>query len=36
MLRDQLGQTFVVVTHDKDLAQMADLQVGMNDGLLCP
>jgi lipoprotein-releasing system ATP-binding protein len=36
MLRDQLGQTFVVVTHDKELAQMADLQVSMNDGLLCP
>ncbi|MGE0077519.1 MAG: ABC transporter ATP-binding protein [Bacteroidales bacterium] len=33
-LRDQMGQTFVVVTHDKDLAQMADMQITMNDGLL--
>jgi len=31
-LRDQMGQTFIVVTHDKDLAQMADLQLTMNDG----
>lgn len=31
-LRDQFGQTFVVVTHDKDLARMADLQIAMNDG----
>jgi lipoprotein-releasing system ATP-binding protein len=31
-LRDQMGQTFVIVTHDKDLAQMADLQLTMNDG----
>lgn len=33
-LRDQMGQTFVVVTHDKDLARMADMQITMNDGLL--
>jgi len=31
-LRDQMGQTFIVVTHDKDLAQMADPQLTMNDG----
>ena len=31
-LRDAFGQTFVVVTHDKDLARMADLQVSLNDG----
>lgn len=31
-LRDKMGQTFVIVTHDKDLAQMADLQLTMNDG----
>ena len=31
-LRDQFKQTFVVVTHDKDLAAMADLQLTMNDG----
>jgi lipoprotein-releasing system ATP-binding protein len=31
-LRDKFKQTFVVVTHDKDLAAMADLQLTMNDG----
>jgi lipoprotein-releasing system ATP-binding protein len=31
-LRDTFKQTFVVVTHDKDLAAMADLQLTMNDG----
>ncbi len=31
-LRDTFGQTFVVVTHDKDLARMADFQISMNDG----
>lgn len=32
-LRDKFKQTFVVVTHDKDLAAMADVQLTMNDGL---
>lgn len=31
-LRDQFKQTFIIVTHDKDLAAMADLQLTMNDG----
>jgi lipoprotein-releasing system ATP-binding protein len=31
-LRDQFKQTIVVVTHDKDLASMADVQLTMNDG----
>lgn len=31
-LRDKMGQTFVIVTHDRDLAQMADMQLTMNDG----
>lgn len=31
-LRDQFKQTIIVVTHDKDLAAMADLQLTMNDG----
>jgi lipoprotein-releasing system ATP-binding protein len=31
-LRDSMGQTFVVVTHDRDLARMADLQLTMTDG----
>ena len=31
-LRDKMGQTFVIVTHDRELAQKADLQLIMNDG----
>ncbi len=31
-LRDRFGQTFVIVTHDKDLAAMADRTVHMKDG----
>ncbi len=31
-LRDQFKQTFVIVTHDKELAAMADIQLTMNDG----
>jgi len=31
-LRDEFKQTFVVVTHDRDLAAMADIQLSMNDG----
>ncbi|HMQ00495.1 MAG TPA: ABC transporter ATP-binding protein, partial [Cyclobacteriaceae bacterium] len=33
-LRDKMGQTFVIVTHNQDLAQMADRRVEMQDGLL--
>jgi lipoprotein-releasing system ATP-binding protein len=32
-LRDEFRQTFVVVTHDKELAAMADLHLTMNDGV---
>lgn len=32
-LRDELQQTFVVVTHDRELAKMADVELTMNDGL---
>jgi lipoprotein-releasing system ATP-binding protein len=32
-LRDEFNQTFVVVTHDKELAAMADVQLTMNDGV---
>ncbi len=31
-LRDQFGQTFVVVTHNTELAQMADQTITMKDG----
>lgn len=31
-LRDQLGQTFIIVTHNEDLAQMADRKIVMRDG----
>ena len=33
-LRDELGQTFVIVTHNEALAQMADRTVLMRDGLV--
>jgi len=33
-LRDKLGQTFVIVTHDEQLADMADRKVHMSDGLI--
>lgn len=31
-LRDELGQTFVIVTHNEDLANMADRKLTMSDG----
>ena len=33
-LRDRFGQTFVVVTHNTELAQMADRTVTMQDGVI--
>jgi lipoprotein-releasing system ATP-binding protein len=33
-LRNKLGQTFVIVTHDTELAQMSDRTITMHDGLL--
>ncbi|WP_430408914.1 ABC transporter ATP-binding protein [Kordia sp.] len=31
-LRDEFGQTFVIVTHNKELADMADRKIVMRDG----
>ena len=33
-LRDQMGQTFVIVTHDEQLAALADQKISMKDGLI--
>ena len=31
-LRDKMGQTFVIVTHDEQLASLADCKISMKDG----
>ena len=33
-LREELGQTFVIVTHDTELARMSDRQIKLNDRML--
>ena len=33
-LRDKFGQTFVIVTHDEQLATLTDRTIHMRDGLL--
>ena len=35
-LRNQFGQTFVIVTHDEELATLTDRTIHMRDGLLTP
>ncbi len=35
-LRDKFGQTFVIVTHDEQLASITDRTIHMKDGLLMP
>jgi lipoprotein-releasing system ATP-binding protein len=35
-LRDKFGQTFVIVTHDEQLASITDRTIHMRDGLLQP
>ncbi len=35
-LRDELGQTFVIVTHNEHLANIADRKVTIQDGLIAP
>ena len=33
-LRDKLQQTFVIVTHDQELARMSDLKITIKDGMI--
>ena len=33
-LRDEFGQTFVIVTHNEELAAMADRKLVMQDGVI--
>lgn len=33
-LRDEFGQTFVIVTHNEELAEMADRKLEMQDGVI--
>jgi lipoprotein-releasing system ATP-binding protein len=34
-LRNQFGQTFVIVTHDEQLAQLTDRTIHLKDGSIC-
>ena len=35
-LRDELGQTFVIVTHDEGLSRLTDRTIHLTDGLIAP
>jgi len=35
-LRNQFGQTFVIVTHDEQLATLTDRTIHLKDGAICP
>ncbi|MDX1314335.1 MAG: ABC transporter ATP-binding protein [Eudoraea sp.] len=35
-LRDEMGQTFIIVTHNEELAEMADRKLTMVDGQIIP
>jgi lipoprotein-releasing system ATP-binding protein len=35
-LREETGQTFIIVTHNEELAEMADRRLVMQDGLMVP
>jgi lipoprotein-releasing system ATP-binding protein len=35
-LRDDFGQTFIIVTHNQELAKLSDRNLVMQDGLFLP